>query len=181
VDVNGSYLDGDMEFGLEPTDPFFGAQAGFNWQVDRLVIGLAADVSLAEWDDDKGPNAQNQFVSADLDWLVTLRARLGWALDNFLLFGTVGAAWANGEFTAVEDVTAPVPARGDADFEDFGLAMGGGVEWALSDIWSLKLEGLWISFDENLDITSLTTNSDPSDFVKFDDAWLIWTGIHLHF
>ena len=108
-------------------------------------------------------------------------AGVNWALDNLLLFGTVGAAWANGEFTAVEDLTAPVLDRGDADFEDFGVTLGGGVEWALSDAWSLNLEGLWINLDENLDITSLTTNSDPSDFVEFDHAWLIWTGINLHF
>jgi outer membrane immunogenic protein len=181
VDVNGSYLGGDVEFGLEPTDPFLGGQAGFNWQIDQIVIGIEADVSLAEWDDEKGPNSQDQFVSADLDWLVTLRARLGWTFEDILLFGTLGGAWANGELTGVEDITAPVLDRSNAHFDDFGLVAGGGIEWAVSDRWSWKLEGLWINFDKNLDITGLTTNSDASDFVEFDDAWLIWTGINLHF
>jgi outer membrane immunogenic protein len=179
VDVNGSYLAGDVEFGLEPTDPFFGVQAGYNWQIDQIVIGIEGDVSLAEWDDEKGPNANDQFISADLDWLITLRGRVGYAIDQLLVFATAGAAWANGEFTGKEDFIAD--RESNKNFEDIGLVAGGGMEWAWNDRWSVKLEGLWINFDESVDITTLTANSDPSDRADFDDAWLVWGAVNFHF
>jgi outer membrane immunogenic protein len=180
VDVDGRYLN-QGEFGLEPSDPFLGAHLGYNWQLDRIVLGIEGDISYAEWDHDK-VNTQNQLVSADLDWLVTSRVRVGYLFGPLLVFGTVGGAWADGEFTGDENVTTNIAAERDkVVFKDFGLVAGGGAEWALSRHWGWKIEGLWLNFDDSLNIQNLTANSHPNDRVEFDNAWLVWTGVNFHF
>src|SRR5690606_26398587 len=70
------------------------------------------------------------------DWFGTVRARLGVAVDRFLIYGTGGLAYTD---------------------DNTGWALGGGVEWALPVNWlgssavTFGVEGLWLSFDDDDD------------------------------
>jgi outer membrane immunogenic protein len=179
ADVNGVHDDAGavpLEWGLEPNGIIGGVDAGFNWQFSSIVLGIEGDFSFADWDDDVS-NIIDESASAELDWLATVRARLGFALDNFLIYGTVGAAWTDAEIT-VSDAPGD---SGSVDFDDVALVAGGGLEWAWSERWSWKLEGLWFNFDDEEDTRDLTTDSDIGDFVELDDAWVVWTGLRYHF
>jgi len=182
ADVNGEFDQEDtgLIFGLEPNGLIGGVHAGFDWQISSFVLGVEGDFSWADWEDDIGPNIDGENASAEVDWLATLRARLGFALDNFLVYGTVGGAWADAEYTANDPIEGP-PFSGSVDFDDIGLVAGGGVEWGIAENWSWKLEGLWFNFDDNEDASGLTGDSDPGDFAELDDAWLVWTGIRFRF
>ena len=73
------------------------------------------------------------------DFLSSATARLGYAWDRWLWYIKGGAAWAGDKYSAFGlFVGTPY------DFEGLetrlGWTVGAGVEWALWDDWSLKLE-----------------------------------------
>jgi outer membrane immunogenic protein len=183
VGYGEAQVDGEHEgeaFGLDPNGILGGVHAGFNWQLGSFVIGTEGDFSWGNWDDSAaltGPDAES--ASAEVDWLATLRARLGLALDNFLIYGTVGAAWADAEASIVDPGLAP--STGSVDFDDVGLVAGGGVEWGVSESLSWKLEGLWFNFDDTVSTGSLVSESTAGDFIKLDDAWVVQTGVRYNF
>jgi outer membrane immunogenic protein len=131
------------------------------------VIGAEGDFSWLDWSDSAAVGAAT--ASADADWLATLRARLGLALDNVLLYGTVGAAWTDAS-ASISDT----PDADSVDFDDAGLVAGGGVEWGINENLSWKLEGLWFNFDDTIGIAT-------DDSVTLDDAWVVQTGVRFNF
>jgi outer membrane immunogenic protein len=167
--VEGEY-DSDA-FSLDPNGVLGGIHAGYNLQLGSFVIGAEGDFSWVDWADSTAPVAGDAAASAEVDWLATLRGRLGLALDNFLLYGTIGAAWADASASVVD----PTPGTGESvDFEDVGLVAGGGVEWGINEKLSWKLEGLWFNFDDTVDTTI-------PDSITLDDAWVVQTGVRLNF
>ena len=78
-----------------------GGHFGHNWQYDRFVTGLEADLSAADL---KGAsNTVSETIGTDtvslgfddrVKYLGTVRGRLGWLpTNNVLLYGTAGLAW----------------------------------------------------------------------------------------
>ena len=96
-----------------------GAQAGYNYQFDNnIVIGVEGDWSWSGVDGSSGG------VSSDVDWVSSLRGRLGYAFDRYLVYGTGGVAFANVETS-----------RGgfSDDNNHTGWAAGAGLEAVLPD------------------------------------------------
>lgn len=121
-----------------------GGTIGFNWQFANWVAGAEGDLS---WADLKGSaNDIPPFNVASLQtttekWLATGRLRLGITpIDRWLIYATGGLAVASLEAT----VTAP----GFSTFSDtkteLGWTAGAGVELALSENWSAKVEYLYV-------------------------------------
>ena len=107
------------------------------------------------------------------DWFGTARVRVGWAFDRMLVYATGGLAFTEdntknhfgfGGLTSGAQITGPFyVGPNSASFgatvsnsgghfgrrgsDDFGWALGGGVEWAFTNNLTLKLEGLWVNFD----------------------------------
>ena len=85
-----------------------------------------------------------------LQWFSTARARVGWALGDWLLYATGGAAWGQVKTNMNENCpigcgpTLLVPDNSSAIFTNTkaGWVAGGGVEFALGGNWSGKLEYL---------------------------------------
>ncbi len=157
-----------------------GGQVGANWQMGMFVLGVEADVSaVIDGDDGDDEEAVFEFFSAgldplddfvgegfvtseaEIDWLSTLRARLGVALGSegrFLIYGTGGVAFAginsslSGRFE--DDPAGDVCSGcffGEADDQDgteVGWTAGIGGEWAATNRVSIGLEYLFVSFDE---------------------------------
>ena len=69
------------------------------------------------------------------NWLATARARVGYAADRVLFFGTAGGAFANMQttYSGVQSSTTKA-----------GWTAGAGVEWAFADNWTAKVEYLYI-------------------------------------
>ena len=70
------------------------------------------------------------------NWLGTLRARFGYAWDRVLVYGTAGGAGAN-----VETALTGLPFQNNPEF---GWTAGAGVEVALAEHWTFKVEYLFV-------------------------------------
>lgn len=172
--------DGEGPFDLNLDGLIGGLQAGVNWQSGNFVLGLEGDVSFTDWSDSAVGDGIER-VSAETDFVGTLRGRAGYAVDRLLVFATAGVALSDTTYTADDNFDSPGTDVGSVDFNDFGLVVGGGAEFALSESWSLKAEALYFMFNDKKDTDSLTNDSDPGDFAELDDAWLARVGVNFHF
>ena len=121
VNAGASFSDIENEDGDDSDAAFVGGlHVGYNWQKHGpWVFGLEGDVSFAD----------------DIDYLATIRGRLGYAVGPTLVYATGGAA-----FLGVEDNS------GDDDTIT-GWVAGGGLEHKLRENVSIGVEGLYYSFD----------------------------------
>lgn len=117
---------------LEPSGGLFGIQSGYNWQLSpNFVIGVEGDSS---WGSLKDVIAGS---SVDIDAMGTVRARFGYAVGNTLVYATGGLAWIHA------DSVSPASVR---DNFYLGWTIGAGIEYALSQKWSAKVEYLYSNY-----------------------------------
>ncbi len=165
------------------TRGIFGSHLGYNIQAGRMVYGMEADFS-GVWGDGGEERVGFEYFfdgdsdcpgvgcdlfeyagtgtvrrKTDLDWLSTLRARVGatFAADRLLVYATGGLAIA-GTSTSIStdfDTTGGVGGCSDCTFSggdddsgdaEFGLAVGAGAAFALTPNVSLGLEYLFAHF-----------------------------------
>lgn len=137
-----------------------GGQVGYNYQVtpgSGLVVGVEADIDYVGLKRSKHwtKNFTNVFTNgtlvqrADLnardglDFLGTVRGRVGFAFDRVLVYGTGGLAYGSTSYRhslTLTNTYTPTGAASATDVETFGAqksgtqtgyAFGGGVEYAL--------------------------------------------------
>jgi outer membrane immunogenic protein len=115
-----------------------GAQIGYNYQIGGLVLGFEADFdgSMAT----KSIIAGSVSGTNQIPWIGTLRGRVGYAFDRILVYATAGGA-----ATQVLS-TVNVGAIGSASTSNTTGAWtaGGGLEMALSDNLSARVEYLYL-------------------------------------
>jgi outer membrane immunogenic protein len=100
-------------------------------------------------------------------YLASVRARLGWAINNWLLYGTIG--WGAGEFKFKED--APwANFSGNIRINDNGLVYGGGVEWMVAYGVSLRAEYLRYDLTAGSTISADFPTSGPGANIGFDNV-----------
>ena len=87
-------------------------------------------------------------AAGGIDWFGTVRARVGFAIDRTLLYATGGLAfgrvsnsWADTEATTIYGKNSSWKA---------GWTAGGGVEYAFTNNWTAKLEGLYVRLDRGI-------------------------------
>lgn len=151
IGANAGYAFGDDGI-VEPDGFFGGGQVGYNWQQGNLLFGLEGDFNGAGLDDSTAIGGG--FASTEVNWLSTIRGRLGFVRDKTLIYATAGVAFADID----RSLTTPAFIIRDSDIET-GYAVGGGVEHALNDRWSTKLEYQYLNFDSD----STPYNSDDLD------------------
>jgi outer membrane immunogenic protein len=153
--------------GLNLNGAVVGGQIGYNWQSAQLLLGVEFDaMTLANGSETlNAPSTPAALLGADMSYLASVRGRLGWAINNWLLFGSVGWGFSQFEFTQ------NVPANAFANrvrLDDSGLAYGGGVEWMMSYGVSLRAEYLRYDIGASSPL-SATAPADPGDRVAFDN------------
>jgi opacity protein-like surface antigen len=130
-----------------------GGQIGFNYQVGAAVWGLEAD---ADWANIQGTNTCFAAIGglncgAKVRSIGTVAARLGYAVDRTLLYVKGGGAWVNDEYSLNNSgIVAPGAAViATTTVTKWGWTIGGGIEHALSNNWTMKLEYNYMSFGSN--------------------------------
>lgn len=127
-----------VKFSDEDDDVTFigGVHIGYNWQSGDRVFGVEADASFGD----------------GVDYLASLRARLGYAMDNLLLYVTAGVAFAGFDNSTV--VMSYYDHKKSLDFSgdsEVGAVVGVGGEYKLSSNWSIGVEGLYYFFGDGDD------------------------------
>lgn len=121
----------------------FAAQAGYNHQFGSIVVGGEADYAATNVDDetffDGGEGAN---LRSEINHIGTVRARVGYAMDEVLLFATAGVAFSDGEHTFNSLGSPPT----ETVSTDVGWVAGGGVELAVSENVSLAVQAMFASF-----------------------------------
>ena len=136
-----------------------GAQVGANAQWGNLVVGVEGDISWAGIEGSvrstsgpftipgvPGAVTTVEGASADLEFLATVRGRLGFAFNNMLVYGTGGVAF--GRVTSAGDVTASIGPQfltlaSTGQETHVGWTAGAGVEAMLTPNLSAKVEYLY--------------------------------------
>jgi outer membrane immunogenic protein len=155
---------------------FVGGTAGYNWQTSNVVFGVEAD---GAWADVSASAAGVVFVpgiggipasvSSKTDAMGTVRGRLGWAVNNVLLYGTGGYAWIDNKVTAT---LGPVSVS-DSKFHS-GWTVGAGVEAFIAPQWSVKGEYLYRSLGGE----TYFSGAVPSGSLNFHT---VQVGVNYHF
>lgn len=123
---------------------FFGAQAGYNVQFGNIVAGIEGDLAWADINGTGGVGGRPSRASFDIDWLGSIRGRLGVAFDRVLVYGTGGWAFAGAD-AHLSDVTVGGDNRRSRD-DLSGWVLGAGVETAITNNVTAKVEYLYTDF-----------------------------------
>jgi len=126
-----------------------GGQIGYNWQfAPNWLIGIEGDISAADINSSGTATIGGAAVSMsrDLNWLSSVRGRVGYTWDRFLLYFTGGGAWASYDYAANASF-AGVTATSSFSNTKSGWVVGGGGEWAFAPNWTVGVEYLHYGFD----------------------------------
>lgn len=140
-----------------------GVQAGYQYQTNRWVHGVAVSVDYLGQDakyfsgsvtNSVSNNPYTVTSSYTINWLATMRIKLGYTMDDFLPYVTGGLAIAHQKYS--QNIT-----QGNLDFYEegslentvFGWTVGGGAEYALAHHWDIVIEDLFV------DLSSSSVNS----------------------
>jgi outer membrane immunogenic protein len=158
IGINGGYAFGQSQWGSDALNPSHLSSTG-NFHVNGGMVGVTAGVSGQwgawvvgaegdfDWQGLKGTSNSPYCTSliatpAGLScktastWLGTFRGRFGYAWDRVLVFGTAGVAGAN-----VQTGLNGLPPQTNFGF---GWTAGAGVEVAIADHWTFKIEYLFV-------------------------------------
>jgi high affinity Mn2+ porin len=160
----GDPIGADWAGGTSPYGTFFGGvQAGYeHFFNSRLMLGLEVDMSFAEYKDLAqvlSYRATNSGTANEqLEYLASLRGRLGYATGAWTPFVTGGIAWASTRFSRTDLTTG----NEDANPSNvrLGYVLGGGVDYRLDSRWSARAEYLYT----NLGLTGWLFVSAPARY-----------------
>jgi outer membrane immunogenic protein len=185
LDTGNAAFASPFTLSTRPRGGIGGLQAGYNWQVDSIVLGVEADVSFVAGKQTESGTFTNRFPSetsfktvgavsleTKLEELGTLRGRAGFATDRVLVYATGGAAWGIVKNTVTSSGNHFQLPGGNDDNPNligsyggsvsssetrFGYAVGGGLDIALSDHWIVRGEYLFIDLRHGgaLDVTAV--------------------------
>ncbi len=182
--LNSPTTDGTLtinNFRNDDADGFVGGvQIGFNAQIGSFVVGFETDIHYTNLGGSSDPlrpaTGAYTFVGTPglafaspeptvvdngvggVDWFGTVRARLGFAFDRVLVFGTGGLAYGT-----IENGSFPNVFSTKNDGVQIGYTLGGGVEYAFTNNLTFKLEGLYVNlgngnWNNNKAVYDTTTN-----------------------
>jgi outer membrane immunogenic protein len=145
-----------------------GVQAGYNVQYNNLVMGIEADFNGVSRNGNNNGIIENPYNGLNhpydgsyvvnggrsANYFGTVRARFGYAIDRALIYATGGLAWSGGNSgTNVAFYHNQVPPlvggasalfTSNSDTTHFGWTLGAGLEYAISNNWTVKGEYLYI-------------------------------------
>jgi outer membrane immunogenic protein len=164
---------------MHPNGFVGGGQIGYNFQINRWVFGLEGDIQGMTSDLTRDSGYLTGFTArfnprkvlhdvdhVNHDWFASIRGRLGYAvMDRLLVYATGGLALTNIKFSrqlnwSYLDGCPPAADglsqchAGEVDNTLTGWTLGGGVEFALTNNWTVKAEYLHAEFGRT-DFTTL--------------------------
>jgi len=163
----GPYLGGNLGYDwgsisnnpARPSGFAGGVQGGYNWQTGQFVLGGEADIQLSGASDTFAPWKFSN------PWFGTLRGRAGYAISNFLIYGTAGVA-----FGELQGETIGLLSESHTNV---GWTAGLGVEAGFAANWSAKAEYLFVDLANSTFALTGTNNGLSASMLRL--------GVNYHF
>lgn len=145
----------DAEFGsIAPQGFLGGLQAGYNQQYRKFVVGIEADFALANINGSASgtrmpypyytPALANQSITvstqSQVDWLATIRPRIGYAGDDYLAFVTAGLALGKVKYQQSMSDTYDYTGTSSSNDTRVGYVVGFGFEKVIQPNLTVKIE-----------------------------------------
>ncbi len=126
-----------------------GGQVGYNWQTGRWVLGLETDIQYSDLKSGVAWAAYEWFgySTSNSQYFGTVRARAGYAFDRTLLYLTGGLAYGGLNANWWHGTTS-----------NTGWTLGGGIEYAFTDNWTARIEGLYVDLNSGNHTATHTRN-----------------------
>jgi opacity protein-like surface antigen len=126
-------------------------QMGYSHQIGNVVLGIGVTGDLLLWDETR--SSSQDWISApgadfkltqrvEADWMATLRPRIGWAQDNWLVYFMAGPALSRVkvETDFSDTLGSGADGHGSDTETQLGYVMGLGGELALGESWSVSAQ-----------------------------------------
>ena len=160
-------LSADQDLSLKfsnDTEFIGGVQAGYNWQAGSLLLGVEGDIDFAN----------------NIDYLASIRGRLGFATENWLFYGTAGVAFIDTNTSVTVVSASDGPFGFNVGTTDTGFVGGGGIDYRIGPNVSLGVEGLYYDFGS--DTQNLVTGANEPFVLKDDlDFAVARARLNFHF
>jgi outer membrane immunogenic protein len=175
-----------------------GGQIGYNWQfAPNWVFGVEGDIAWSGMDGSTAvASAVPLFIglrttttTAEIDWVATVTARIGFTANNWLFYVKGGGAFADFQTntrTVNPALGGLLVATTSSSETRTGWTAGGGVEWGFAPQWSAKVEYNYLDFgDENINqaVTFDPSGTVPNPLIRNVDTHihLVKAGINFRF
>jgi outer membrane immunogenic protein len=145
-----------------------GGTIGFNYQWGNIVLGLEGEAGYVHLSgsgaDPRSPGLDVISSSQLGDWYGIAAGRIGYAWDRVLLYGKAGVVFtsvnANISDTCKALPCGPVTISASGSKDNVAsLAVGGGLEYALTNNWSIKGEYIYWSLNNHFLVTGVASNN----------------------
>jgi outer membrane immunogenic protein len=182
--------------GLDSDGFAFGGQVGYNVQFGQFVAGIEADIAYTDVGRRRSitlgpvvgfPVATTTTLGSDVEYLGTVRGRLGVAVDQLLFFGPtyifVTGGLAYGGVDNRVRIAAPFAADvvGGRSDTELGYTLGFGTESRLTQNISLVSDTLYYDLGRQT-VTATNAAGTASASYRFqNDGWLSRIGLNFRF
>ena len=166
-----------------------GVHIGYDYQINNFLIGAVADInyidasSTSTFSITSAPGVVDNFgISQDINFVGTVRAKLGVTADRFAVYATGGLAYADTdtEYFAPGTLAATngfIPTV-NSDSNDVGYAVGAGVDYLVTPNLSLGLEYLYTDLGDSdtkitytNGVTATSFDASSNDKLDFHTVW----------
>ncbi|MCC7346546.1 MAG: porin family protein [Variibacter sp.] len=127
---------------------FVGGTIGYNFQSGPLVFGIEGDMAWSGIRGSVTTGVCGPTCFTNLNWFGTARARVGYAMNNWLPYVTAGGA-----FGEVRGGITGCGAGLCGNTTRAGWTAGAGLEWMFAPAWSAKVEYLYIDLGNYVQYT----------------------------
>jgi outer membrane immunogenic protein len=201
IGINGGYAFGSTDWsspgaGIVGTGTFntngglVGGTAGFNFQSGQIVYGIEGDW---DWADISGSSSNTTSTidpagicgtagalacrfQTSSNWLSTIRGRVGYAFDRVMIYATGGGAAGDVKATFSNPNTG---FTGSTNSTEWGWTAGGGIEAALTENITAKVEYLFVDL-QNGNCSPTICGGGTAVPVSFD-ASIVRAGLNFKF
>ena len=142
-----------------------GGQLGYNWQINRIVLGIEADFSASGISNEDSAGYQDHGANGsirennEINSFGTLRARLGFTpAERLLVYATAGWAYGNVDYSVEAKTYTQTPYTTHYKETKSGWAAGAGLEYGISESVTLRAEYLHLDLGDDYDTVYDTYN-----------------------
>jgi outer membrane immunogenic protein len=156
-----------VPYNADPNGIIGGGFLGYNYQINQFVVGVEADWQAADLTG--SASSAGYTMSTRVNDYGSLRGRLGYAMDRWLVFATGGWAW--GKASTSYALTGAAPFFTNT-FTGNGWTAGGGVEYAITNNWLARIEYRYTDLGSHSYIDVPSNSGETGNRVTVNDVRL---------